>query len=75
MRSIVLIGLFSLLLVACATGRWCKPGATEADFNRDKYECEYQSQMMGLSATSTGYKPGASRGAAAGVWAGLNFQE
>jgi len=74
MKTLLIISLCAILLVSCSTSRWYKPGATQADFNRDQYECEYQSKMMGLSATS-GYKPGASRGAAAGVWAGLNFRE
>lgn len=31
--------LAATILSACATTTWEKPGATEADFERDKYEC------------------------------------
>ena len=38
------VALFSVavagLLSGCATYQWEKPGATQADFNRDNYECQ-----------------------------------
>jgi len=37
MISVILI---SLMLFGCASTKWCKPGATQADFERDKYDCQ-----------------------------------
>lgn len=38
----ILTSLFVLLLSACGPVLWNKPGATQADFSRDKYRCEQE---------------------------------
>lgn len=43
--------VLGLMISGCANTKWCKPGATQADFRRDKYDCDIKtksgsSQMM-----------------------------
>ncbi len=45
--------ILSLFLTACAQTQWVKPGATEASFNRDKAECEYEATKA-VPDTGTG---------------------
>ena len=32
------------MLSGCASSKWCKPGATQADFERDKYDCQMKTR-------------------------------
>jgi hypothetical protein len=41
---VIAIILCAGLLTACAK-TWDKPGATEAEFNRDSYECQRDARM------------------------------
>ena len=69
MRSVTLAALLVLQLLGCATNppppmlRFTKPGATQQEFMKDRYECLLQSQRQvsgayvgaygGASSTST----------------------
>ena len=47
-------GLCILLAIAASCGPrmlWMKPGATEADFRRDSYECERDARQSGYFGT------------------------
>lgn len=50
-KIITLIMALGLMVSGCASTKWCKPGATQSDFQRDKYDCDIKtksgsSQMM-----------------------------
>ena len=50
-KRLMLVILVGLMLSGCASTKWCKPGATQNDFTRDKYDCDMKtrsgsSQMM-----------------------------
>lgn len=38
--------IVGLLLTGCAQYKWQKSGATQADFNRDKYECQREAAQV-----------------------------
>jgi hypothetical protein len=44
----------ALLCGGCARTVWDKPGATAADFERDKLECEYEANKATASLGSSG---------------------
>lgn len=46
MRAIF-AAIVCLALAGCTTYRWAKPGATEADLQRDSYECERDVRQSG----------------------------
>jgi hypothetical protein len=77
MKKFILIFIILAFAVGCASThcRWYKPEATQADFARDKKECEDQAQMAGPSAPTGKYKPGTLREYKAGVWATLMIPE
>lgn len=50
-KLMILVILLGLMVSGCAGAKWCKDGATQSDFQRDKYECDIKtksgsSQMM-----------------------------
>lgn len=47
MRSILLTTLAAAALSGCAERGWYKPGATQADFQRDTYTCEKDVRQSG----------------------------
>ncbi len=50
MRRIATLALAGLALAACeGPDIWDKPGATQADFQRDAYECERDARMSAMS--------------------------
>jgi hypothetical protein len=51
MKAILASGLVAaLFMCGCADPPvWSKPGATQADFNRDSYECERDTRMAAAS--------------------------
>lgn len=65
MKSWILLTVGILLLLGCAEGRYVKAGATQADFNVDKVDCDNQVLMSssGVALTrSTMGKPGVGQG-------------
>ena len=47
-RALSLSLAASCLLGACATPKiWDKPGSTQAEFNKDSYECERDARQSG----------------------------
>ena len=42
------LALCAFSLCSCTAGTFTKPGATEADFRKDNYECERDAAMSGL---------------------------
>ncbi len=62
--------ILALLLVGCAPAPlWTKSGATQADFDRDKAQCEYEAALATAS-----YSQGNTARTAAGA-AGQGFGE
>lgn len=56
MKATMLAIISVLLLTGCAV--WHKPGATQQDFNQDKYQCERESLQMyppSYNSTNSGY--------------------
>ena len=47
MKRVIVLALVSFGLSGCAQTIWDKPGATQADFNRDSYECEKDTRQSG----------------------------
>src|SRR5437899_9366442 len=45
--SIISLATLSFLLSACASTSWSKPGATQAEYNKDSYECERDMRQSG----------------------------
>jgi hypothetical protein len=50
MRKLAAALLLSTL-AACASARWTKPGATQADFAADKWRCLRDAQALNENAT------------------------
>jgi hypothetical protein len=77
MKKFILISIILTFALGCASthARWHKPGATQADFAKDKKECEDQARKARTSAPSGKYKLGTLREYKAGVWATLMIPE
>jgi hypothetical protein len=43
--------LTALICTGCAAPTWTKPGLTQAEFLRDRYECERDSELVGAMPT------------------------
>ena len=46
LASALVVTASTLALTACASS-WSKPGATQADYNKDSYECERDMRQSG----------------------------
>lgn len=47
MKRILVVAVGVLCLSGCGPTIWDKPGATQADFNKDSYECERDMRQSG----------------------------
>ncbi len=47
MKRVIVLALVSFGLSGCAQTIWDKPGATQADYNKDTYECEKDTRQSG----------------------------
>ena len=47
MRGLLIVAVAGPLLGGCAQTVWDKPGATQADFQRDSYDCERDMRQSG----------------------------
>ena len=46
-KGIIAVAVVSVILSGCAPTIWDKPGATQADFARDSYDCEKDMRQSG----------------------------
>ena len=46
MKHLSIMVLCSLLLPACATSQWTRPGTSEQEVAQDKYECRMQTAFV-----------------------------
>ena len=51
MRCLSFCLLTALICAGCAAPTWTKPGLTQAEFLRDRYECERDSELVGAMPT------------------------
>jgi clan AA aspartic protease (TIGR02281 family) len=51
MKHVALAAAIALCVAGCARNVWVKPGATQADFNVDRYDCERDARQSGYFGT------------------------
>jgi len=69
----ILTCLSIVCLTACITSvnHWSRPGATQADVDKDKFQCEYQAKAATASYSSTPSDKSMSAAVGAGVGDGI----